>query len=89
MSVTARLLVLQDTYLNVHRFYRRSVSVVQREHIPAQRLHKFNNFDLLQLMEAICHSYGYLLRCVALISFEVEVECNLTHSCFLQELDVY
>ena len=89
MSVAARLLVLQNAYLNVHRFDRRSVSVVQREHIPAQRLHEFNNFDLLQLMETISNSYGYLLRCVALISFEVKVECNLAHSCFLQELDVH
>ena len=74
MSITARLLVLKDSYLNVHGLDCGSIAVVKREDVPAKRLHELNHFDLLQLVETVGDANRYFLRCVALISLEVQVE---------------
>lgn len=71
MSISTRLLVLDYANLDVHCFDRGPISVVQREDIPAEGLIKLNHFDLLQFMETVGHSHGYLLRGVALISTKV------------------
>ena len=79
MSVSTRLLVLEYTNLNVHRFNSGPDPVVQREDIPSKRLDEFDHFDLLQFVEAVSHPDGDLLGCVTLISLEVEIESDLTH----------
>ena len=71
VSISARLLVLQDPDLDVHRLDRGPISVVQREDVPAERLNELYHFQLLQLVEAVRDPDRDLLGCVALVRLEV------------------
>ena len=56
VRVSPALLILEYANLNVHGFSCESIFVVQRKNIPAYRVLKLDLFNLLKLMETICHS---------------------------------
>ena len=74
MRVSPRLLVLKDCDLDVHCLHTGPTPIVQREDVPAARLNKLNYFDLLELVEAVGDSDRQLLRSVAFVGLEVQVE---------------
>ena len=73
VSIATRLLVLEDSNLNVHSFASGAIAVVEWEDVPTEGLNELNHFDLLQLVEAVRNANGELLRCVTLIGLEIEV----------------
>ena len=88
MRISAGLLVLQNANLDVHGFYSRPISVIQREDVPPKRFHKLDHFNLLQLVKTIGHENRNFLRRVALICLEVQEKGKFAHSRLLQELNV-
>ena len=73
MSVSARMLVLQDTYLYVHGFNIafRVLIYAKFERVPAVWLIEFYHSDFLHLLEAILDFDANLLRRIRLIGLKI------------------
>ena len=73
MSVSTRMLVLQNSYLYVHGFYVAFWVLIYAkfERVPAIRLIEFYHSDFLHLLEAILDFNANLLRRIGLISLKI------------------
>ncbi len=95
MRIPPTMLVLQYCQLTLHGLYVgfQHLSIhtflLKLECKPPNGLLKVNVLDLLQLIETVSDSYGYLGGSIAFIGLEIQIQSDLLHTHFFKELNIH